>query len=75
MESKAKASLERNAKIINLAAYKRKKLIQRKKFWFIAIGMIVFILSSVIYFGEEITQYVYDQNESYQDINIGMPLQ
>ena len=53
-----------NTKITDLAAYRRKKVIQRNKFWVITIGICIVLLSTVVYFEDEITQTVNDPNVS-----------
>jgi hypothetical protein len=51
-----------NTKITDLAAYTRKKVIQRNKFWVITIGICIVLFSTVVYFEDEITQTVNDPN-------------
>jgi hypothetical protein len=62
MGSNVKIGLNGNVKITNLAAYRRKKLVQRNKFWLIAIGVCLVLLSTAVYFGDEIQQSVNDTN-------------
>jgi hypothetical protein len=63
MGSNVKVGLNSNAKITNLAAYRRKKLMQRRnKFWLIAIGVCLVLLSTAVYFGSDIQQSVNDTN-------------
>jgi hypothetical protein len=62
MGSNVKMELNGNSKITNLAAYRRKKLVQRNKFWLITIGVCIVLLSTVVYFGDDIQQSVEDTN-------------
>jgi hypothetical protein len=62
MGSNVNMGLNGNAKITNLAAYRRKKLMQRNKFWLITIGVCIVLLSAVVYFGDDIQQSVTDTN-------------
>jgi hypothetical protein len=53
MGSRVKAGLNGNAKITNLAAYRRKKVFQKSKFLFIALGIWVVLIGAAIYFDGE----------------------
>ena len=62
MGSNVKIGLNGNVKITNLAAYRRKKLVQRNKFWLITIGVCIVLLSTAVYFEEEIQKSINDTN-------------
>jgi hypothetical protein len=67
MEGRVGMRVDGNTKIINLAQYKRKRLFKRNKFWFITIGMVVFMAGSTIYFKDSIMQFL-NYESMYQQI-------
>lgn len=56
MGSRVKVELNGNAKITNLAAFRRKKTFQKSKIWFIAIGISAVLIGAAIYSNGEDTQ-------------------
>jgi hypothetical protein len=64
MGSRVKVGLNGNAKNTNLAAYRRKNVFQKSKFWFIALGIWVVLIGAAIYFDDGEDQNTVPVNEA-----------
>ena len=62
MGNSVRVGFKSDTKITNIAAYRRKKVMQRNKFWLITIGVCIVLFSAAVYFEEEIQQSINDTN-------------